>query len=176
MKSRFDLCLDLVLGTEGWYVNHKADRGGATNRGVTQAVYDDWRASRGFPRQPVSGISEDEVRAIYLSRYWLLGKCDQMPAPLDYVHFDGCVNHGQKQAAKFLQRALGVADDGVIGPKTLAAVRQDDAAGNIGTVCSNIIDQREDFYHKLVTNDPTQKVFLKGWLNRIVEVRGKVLA
>ena len=176
MKSRFDLCLDLVLGTEGGYVNHKADRGGATNRGVTQAVYDDWRASRGFPRQPVSGISEDEVRAIYLSRYWLLGKCDQMPAPLDYVHFDGCVNHGQKQAAKFLQRALGVADDGVIGPKTLAAVRQDDAAGNIDTVCQDILKQRWGFYNDLASKDPSQKAFLKGWHARVAEVNARVLA
>lgn len=66
---------------------------------------------------------------------------NSMSPSLDYVHFDGCVNHGIKQASKFLQRALGVEDDGAIGPKTLSAVRQDDAAGRIEEVCNNILDQ-----------------------------------
>lgn len=174
--TRFEECLSKVLKHEGGYSNHAADKGGATVAGITQATYDQWRASRGFGRQPILGISPDEVKAIYKARYWLLGKCDQMPPPLDYVHFDGCVNHGIGQAAKFLQRALGVEADGVIGPKTLAAVRQDDAAGRIDEVCANILDQREDFYHKLVEKDPSQKAFIKGWMNRIVGVREKVLA
>lgn len=176
MKTRFEESLAFVLKHEGGYSDHPADKGGATNMGITQASYDDWRAGQGFPRQPVSGISGEEVKKIYLSRYWKLGKCDQLPPPLDYVHFDGCVNHGIKQASKFLQRALGVEDDGAIGPKTLSAVRQDDAAGRIDEVCGNILDQREDFYHKLVEKDPSQKAFIKGWMNRIVGVREKVLA
>jgi lysozyme family protein len=174
--TRFEECLALVLGHEGGYSNHAADKGGATSSGITQAVYDEWRAGRGFGRQPVLDISADEVKMIYKARYWLLGKCDQLPAPLDYVHFDGCVNHGPGQAAKFLQRALCVAADGVVGPKTLAAVREDDAAGRIEDICANILDQREEFYHRLVEKDPTQKAFIRGWLNRIVAVRGKSMA
>jgi lysozyme family protein len=169
--TRFEQCLALVLKHEGGYSDHPADKGGATNRGITQAVYDDWRIGQGFPRQPVSGIAANEVSKIYLSRYWKLGKCDQLPTPLDYVHFDGCVNHGNKQAAKFLQRALGVEDDGAIGPKTLAAVRQDDAVGSIELVCESILSQREDFYQALTENKPHQKVFLAGWNNRIRNIR-----
>lgn len=172
--SRLRTCLEFILKWEGGYVNHPSDKGGATNRGITQAVYDDWRAGQGIPRQPVSGISGDEVKKIYLARYWKLGKCDQLPPPLDYVHFDGCVNHGNKQAAKFLQRALGVEDDGAIGPQTLAAVRQDDAAGRIEEVCENILDQREAFYQALTENKPHQKVFLRGWLSRVSQIREKV--
>lgn len=174
--TRFDLCLELVLGHEGGFTANKADRGGATNFGVTQAVYDDWRIGQGFGRQPVSGISGDEVRSIYMSRYWLLGKCDLMPAPLDYCHFDGAVQHGVGQAAKFLQRALGVEADGAIGPKTLAAVQEEAAAGRIDDICSDILDQREEFYERLVARDPSQKAFIKGWHARIAGVRGKVLA
>lgn len=174
--TRFEQCLNYVLGIEGGYTNHNADRGGATNRGVTQSVYDDWRISKGFGRQPVSGISMDEVKAIYLSRYWLLGKCDRLPAPLDYIHFDGCVNHGVGQAAKFLQRALGVAADGAIGPVTLRAVEEEDKAGHTDTICQDILHQREEFYDKIADRDPTQAVFLKGWHNRVAEVRARVLA
>lgn len=176
MSTRFDQCLARVLEHEGGFSDHPADKGGATNRGITQAVYDDWRSSRGFPRQPVSGISGDEVRSIYLARYWLLGKCDQLPAPLDYVHFDGCVNHGIGQASKFLQRALGVVADGAIGPITLAAVREEDRAGRVDDICASILDQREEFYTRLTIKDPKQSVFLKGWLGRIVGIRGRGLA
>ena len=176
MNSRFEECLPLILKHEGGYSDHPADKGGATNRGITQTVYDEWRIGQGFSRQPVSGISAAEVGKIYFSRYWKLGKCDQLPIPLDYVHFDGCVNHGVKQAAKFLQRALGVTDDGAIGPKTLDAVRQDDVYGTIELVCTSILDQREQFYQTLTENKPHQKVFLKGWLARVVDVREKVMA
>ena len=172
--SRFDECLSHVLKYEGGYVNHPNDKGGATNHGITQSVYDDWRISRGFPRQPVSGISKDEVKAIYLARYWILGKCQHLPAPLDLVHFDSGVNHGLTQAAKFLQRALDVADDGVIGPMTLNALKEDTEGGNVDYLCHRILDQREDFYTSLAAKKPSQKVFLKGWMNRITEVRGLV--
>lgn len=176
MSPRFNQCLEVVLGHEGGYSNNQNDRGGATNCGITQAVYDDWRVGKGFGRQPVNGISGDEVKAIYFSRYWLLGKCDQLPAPLDYVHFDGCVNHGVGQAARFLQRALCVAADGAIGPITLAAVREKDCAHSIDNVCDDILHQREEFYDRLAETDPRQKVFLKGWHNRIADVRQKGLA
>ncbi len=173
--TRFEQCLEFVLRHEGGYSNHPADKGGSTFGGITQATYDDWRIGQGFGRQPVVGISSAEVKAIYKARYWILGKCDKLPAPLDYVHFDSCVNHGTGQAAKFLQRALGVTDDGAIGPKTLAAVREDDAACRIEQVCTNILDQRESFYLKLAEKDPKQKAFIRGWLNRITDVRAKVL-
>jgi lysozyme family protein len=165
-----------VLGAEGGYSDHKSDRGGKTNFGITQSVYDEWRIGKGFGRQPVVGISGEEVKQIYLSRYWMLGKCDRLPAPLDYVHFDGCVNHGKTQAAKFLQRALGVEDDGAIGPKTLAAVREEDLAGRTDTICDDILHQREEFYDRLAERDESQKVFLKGWHNRLAHVRKLILS
>lgn len=174
MKPRFETCLEYVLGNEGGYSNHKSDKGGATNRGITQSVYDDWRISSGLGRQPVSGISNDEVKAIYLSRYWILGKCNRLPAPLDYVHFDGCVNHYIGQAARFLQRALGVTDDGHIGPVTLRAVEEEMHAGNVESVCKDILTQREAFYRRIVERDPSQAVFLKGWHNRIADVKGRL--
>jgi len=175
MRTRFEENLELVLKHEGGYVDHPADKGGATNRGITQAVYDTWRAGQGIGRQPVSGISGEEVAAIYKARYWLMGKCDKMPAPLDYVHFDGCVNHGVQQATKFLQRAIGVEADGVIGPKTLAALQEDVSVGYADEICRSILDQREAFYQRIVERNPSQKAFIRGWLSRLVSIRERVL-
>lgn len=165
--ARFDECLNFVLGVEGGYSNHSADRGGATNLGVTQEVYDDYRSGKGLCRIPVSGISAIEVNDIYRTRYWKPIMGDQLPPGVDLVVFDAAVNHGVRQASKFLQRALGVDDDGIVGKATIKAAHEDDAAGNTPKVISNIIDQRRDFYAMLVAKNASQKVFLAGWNNRL---------
>lgn len=172
--SRFDNCLAFVLKREGGYCDHPADKGGATNKGVTQAVYDDYRTRAGKGRLPVSGISSDEVRDIYFIRYWLPCKAGSLPSGVDLAHFDASVNHGVRQAALFLQRALGVQDDGIIGPKTIAAAMADEQAGLSHNVVAAMIDERKDFYWMLVEKDPTQEAFIEGWLNRLRELTKEV--
>jgi lysozyme family protein len=169
--SRFDECLSLVVGAEGGYSNDESDHGGATDHGVTQKVYDEWRSGRGLASAPVAGISSGEVRALYSDLYWERGRCDFLPAPLDYVHFDGCVNHGVGQAAKFLQRALQVTADGDVGPATLQAVKEESDAVQIDQIVMLILALRDDFYEQLASHDLTQLRFLVGWHNRIDLVR-----
>ena len=169
--TRFQECLKLVLGSEGGYSNDKDDRGGATNCGITQAVYDNWRITHGLGRSPIAGISGDEIELIYGDLYWKPSRCQFLPAPLDYVQFDGAVNHGVGQAAKFLQRALQVTADGSIGPATLQAVKEEQEAGQIGVIIDSILDQRGRFYDELAERHPEQAKFLKGWRNRLASVK-----
>ena len=169
--SRFDYCLQFVLGVEGGYVNDPNDHGGATKAGITQAVYDDWRVGKSLCRLPITGISAFEINAIYRDRYWLPICGDKLPHGIDLVTFDAAVNHGVRQASKFLQRALGVDDDGFIGPKTVGAAIVDDAAHLTTKVIADILDQRTDFYDNLVLRDNSQKKFLNGWHNRITKLR-----
>lgn len=169
--TRFQECLKLLLGSEGGYSNHKADRGGATNSGITQIVYDNWRIAHGLGRNPVTGISGEEIELIYGDYYWKPSRCQYLPAPLDYVQFDGAVNHGVGQAAKFLQRAVQVTADGSIGPVTLQAVKEEREAGQTMTVVDSILEQRGRFYDSLVAAHPDQSVFLDGWHNRLAHVR-----
>ena len=82
--------------------------------------------------------------------------------PTGEVYFDCCVNTGAKQSNKFLQRAVGTEPDGVIGPKTLAAIQKSDAY----KLAFKIIDQRQTFYENLAYNKVSLKKFLKGWTNR----------
>ena len=165
--SRFDQCLKFVLEREGGYVCNSSDRGGATNHGVTQSVYDDYRVRAGRNRQPVIGIDAAEIADIYRLRYWKAVHADKLPRPVDLAVFDAAVNHGPRQAILFLQRAVGADDDGVIGPQTIAAVQADDKAGLSASVASAIVVMRREFYQKLVARDVTQKKFLKGWNNRL---------
>lgn len=115
--------LDFVLQQEGGYTDDPADPGGATNYGITQAIYSDWRRSEALPPGNVKSIQRHEVEAIYHQRYWQLGRCSQMRDRVAVAHFDCAVHCGPYAAAKILQRAAGVKDDGIIGPVTLAAVR-----------------------------------------------------
>lgn len=168
--SRFSTCLAFVLKKEGGFVDHPNDRGGPTNQGVTQKNYDAYRAQRKREPQSVRLITSDEVAEIYRNNYWRSIRADNLPPPLDLVVFDAAVNHGVKQASKFLQRALGVADDGVIGPQTIRAAHSDAAAGMTYKVAKDIIAQRSRFYDRLVQADASQQVFLAGWNNRLADL------
>ena len=165
--SRFDQCLKFVLEREGGYVCDSSDRGGATNCGITQATYDDYRVRAGRNRQPVIGINATEIADIYRLRYWKAVHADQLPRPVDLVVFDAAVNHGTRQAILFLQRAVGAEDDGVIGPQTIAAVQADHKAGLSVSVAAAIIVLRREFYQRLAVKDPSQKRFMAGWNNRL---------
>lgn len=151
----FDTAFDRVIGHEGGYSDHPDDPGGQTMWGVTIAVA---RANgyagamRDMPREVAKGI--------YRSQYWDKVQADSMPFAVAFQVFDAAVNHGTGQAAKFLQRAAGVADDGIIGPKTLAAV----AARGAAALLLLFNAEREQFY----TDLKTWPSFGKGWSRRVV--------
>lgn len=161
-QARFERSLELVLKHEGGFVNHPADPGGATNKGVTQATYDGWRRSQALPSRSVKHITVAELTAIYRKSYWLAASCDELPAGVDYMVFDLAVNSGPGRAAKFLQEAVRVTADGQIGPATLAAVRTLPPS----EVVLRMRNRRERFYRGLSTF-PT---FGKGWIRRLTEV------
>jgi lysozyme family protein len=145
------------------YVNIPADRGGETKYGVAQNAN---------PNIVVRDLDLCGAMEVYFNDYWLKGVCDRLPYPLSLMHFDGCVNHGTTRAARFLQRAAGVVDDGKIGRMTLAAVNKTDQL----VLLRSISDQRFHFYNNIVKNNPSQSIFLKGWLRRITEVTDYSLA
>lgn len=160
--------LDHVLVHEGGFVNHPKDPGGATNRGVTQAVYDGWRKAQGLAPRSVKLIVAGEVEAIYDAQYWDAVKADDLPGGIDYAVFDFAVNSGPSRAIRFLQSVLGVATDGVIGVVTLAAARAADAVTVINALCDNRLA-----FLKGLSTWPT---FGDGWRNRVKEVRADALA
>jgi len=165
MKANFEKSLDLVLVHEGGYVNHPADPGGATMKGVTQAVYDGYRKMQGRPKQSVRLIGEDELLAIYKFQYWDKVHGDMLPAGLDYAVFDFAVNSGVGRASKYLQAVLGVAQDGQIGVRTLGAIH------NTHWVINTLCDRRMSFLRNL----RTFMTFGRGWTRRVQGVRAHAL-
>jgi lysozyme family protein len=163
----FSSALPFVLKWEGGFVNNPNDPGGATNQGITQAVYDNWRARQGAPSQSVQLISSTEVQAIYESGYWLPARCDLLDTPLHLVQFDTAVNMGVGRSVRFLQQAVNCGVDGDFGPGTQAAVQQCDQ----GQTVINYCNEREAYYRALTQKNPKLAEFLAGWLNRLNALR-----
>jgi lysozyme family protein len=166
----FEKALPFVLRWEGGYVNHPADPGGATNKGVTQKVYSNWLRRQGRADADVRNLGDADMAAIYEDGYWTPAHCAELPAPLDQVQFDTAVNMGVGRAVRFLQEAVGAGVDGGFGPATRKCVEQADSATAVG----RYLDIRERFYRNLAEEKPHLGVFLKGWLNRLEALRSVV--
>jgi lysozyme family protein len=163
----FVASLPFVLRWEGGLVDHPSDPGGRTNRGVTQRVYDRWRAQRALPPRDVAQIEDAELHALYEADYWLPPRCDLLQRKLDLVQFDTSVNMGPARAVRLLQAALGCGVDGAFGPETQRACADCDPASAI----SAYLDARLAYYRRLVAKRPELAVFLKGWCNRVNALR-----
>lgn len=150
MNSLFDSYFERLIGHEGGYVNNPKDPGGETRFGISK---------RSYPHLDIKNLTLAEAKAIYRRDYWDRMHGDRLPAGLAFDVFDTAVNSGIGQSIRFLQRAVGVADDGVIGPLTLGAVQRRDAE----SVQARFNGERLEFMAKLSTWD----TFGRGWARRI---------
>lgn len=167
MQSNFPFCLKEVLKHEGGWADHPKDPGGATMKGITIGTYSQWKGRRASKAE-LRAIPDEEVAAIYKRNYWDKVRGDDLPSGLDFVAFDAAVNSGPSRGAKWLQQGLGVAADGQIGPKTLAAAESADAK----TAIIAATNARFAFLRSL----RTWPHFGKGWTRRVDDVRKKALA
>lgn len=189
--ANVDILLPFILKYEGGFVNDPADSGGATNKGVTIAT---WR-SVGYDKdgdgdidvQVLKLISNKDVRDRVLKpHYWDRWKANQIQSQkianilVDWVWASGA------NGIKIPQRLLGVAVDGIVGAKTLAAVN----AADPDVLFDRIYQARETFlrditnqsiasYEKKINRKATnaelmkytKKRFIKGWLNRLAAIK-----
>ncbi|MBV9735794.1 MAG: hypothetical protein JO209_07770 [Acidisphaera sp.] len=153
-----------VIGAEGGYTDDPADpgnwTGGACGRGVCRGT--NWGISAAaYPTLDIAGLSEDAAQAIYRRDYWAPLQADALPPPLALLVFDAAVNNGVGRAARWLQTAAGVAADGQVGPRTLAAVQAQ--SGNGAALCAEFQAQRLVYMAAL----PTWRSFGLGWARRL---------
>ncbi|MEG1501982.1 MAG: glycosyl hydrolase 108 family protein [Synergistaceae bacterium] len=182
MKS-LEKSLHFVFGSEGGYSNHLSDKGGATNMGITHGTLSKAYSLRIVNHKDVTKLTREEASNIYQALYWNPSKSNKMPEPLCTLHFDAAVNHGVGGAGKLLQRtinnyakkagiALTLKVDGAVGARTLAGLFLCiEYKNNLKLICEIYVNEREKLFHTIVKNNPTQKVFLRGWLNRVEKNR-----
>ena len=159
--DNFKKSLAFVLIDEGGNNDDPLDKGGRTSRGVTQREYTAWREEQLLPDKDVWTAPESDIEEIYHDEYWN-PYCDNFPSGIDYIYFDMAVNAGPHRAAVLLQRALGLTEDGRIGPVTREAV----AAADPFQLVHHYTDIKQNYYRAIVYDRPDQNRFLHGWLNR----------
>ena len=161
-----------ILKWEGGFVDHKADKGGATNMGVTIAT---WRQN-GYDKDGDGDIDvidlklltkQDVINRILKPHYWDRWKADQIVSqPIANILVDWVWGSG-KWGIIIPQRLLGVEADGVAGQQTITAVNKQSPAD----LFARIKTARLTFLNDIVKNNPSQRVFLKGWINRLNDLK-----
>jgi lysozyme family protein len=148
--NSFEKAFERTIGHEGSYVWNSQDPGGETKYGISR---------RSYPRENISEMTIERARVIYERDFWVAAKCDEMPDKLAAEVFDAAVNSGIAQASRWLQRSLGVADDGIIGPVTLSAAR----ACAVDATVARFLGWRLAFMADL----STWPSFGRGWARRV---------
>lgn len=152
----FDQAFERLIGHEGGYVNHPDDPGGETNWGITART----ARANGYTG-PMRDLTRDQAREIYRVAYWGRAHADDYDPAIGFQLFDAAVNHGIGNAIRFLQRAVGVADDGKVGAQTVAAINSMQTTD----VLARFNAERLDFYTRL----STWPTFGRGWVRRVAE-------
>jgi len=148
----FDLSFDRLIGNEGGYSNVVGDPGGETNWGISK---------RSYPGLDIADLTRNDAKAIYERDFWKRGRMADYDPAIAFQVFDAAVNHGIETAVRLLQRAAGVADDGHIGPVTIAAVK----AKSVTDMLMLFISERLDFW----THLSTWPTFGRGWCRRAAQ-------
>lgn len=160
----------LILKWEGGFVNDPLDAGGATNMGVTIST---WRQV-GYDKNGDGDIDVDDMKLLtkvdfelVLRIYWDRWKADQINnQSLANILVDWVWGSGA-WGIKIPQRILGLTGDGIVGPKTIAAIN----AANTEKLFAQIYAARINFLEGIVQNRPSQKRFIKGWKNRLADFK-----
>lgn len=146
----FDTAFDRLLGSEGGYVKYKDDPGGETNWGISKRTY---------PHLDIKHLSREEAKTIYRRDFWNRINADKLPDGVAFQTFDFAVNSGIETAVRYLQRAVGVADDGHWGPVSQAAANNATETDMIMALNAERLDY--------MTRLKNWSVASKGWVHRV---------
>jgi lysozyme family protein len=164
MTPEDDDLIDGLLVREGGFSDHPNDRGGPTKWGITAIDLGAWRKlGRAASHAEVRDLTAKDAKAIFVA--WYLKPFAWVGDPaLRAQLVDFGVLHGQTTAIRQLQQVLGVAVDGVAGPRTQAAV----AATDPRLLGNALVGARCHYIAAILERDPTQLVFAIGWYRRAV--------
>lgn len=150
MSDFFDDAINRILSHEGGYVNDPRDPGGETKWGISK---------RSYPTLNIKALTREEAIELYRRDFWNPIQGWTFNEAVSFQLLDAAVNHGMGNAVRFIQRAVGVADDGHVGPITLREIKNTSQCD----LLLGINAERLEFYTKL----STWTVYGKGWVRRV---------
>ena len=101
----FEEIIEVVLEHEGGYVDDPADRGGATNWGVTQKVYEN-HVGYECNKEEIKEMSEEMAKEIYFEKFWKPSRAEQLPEEIRETYFEPVTRGG-------VLKLLGIKGDAV---------------------------------------------------------------
>lgn len=159
--------IPFILKWEGGFANHPNDKGGATNKGITIATFRHFFGS-GATVEQLKAMTDEQWETVFRRGFWNPFKGDGIKSqPVADICVDWAWASGAGTAIKQVQRLLGVKEDGIVGNITLAAIN----AAEPEELFRRIKAARLAFVEAIVRRDPSQRVFLKGWCNRINSIQ-----
>jgi len=174
----FDRCISVVLRREGGYANDPNDKGKETYMGISRRWHPNWN---GWPIIDAHNANcqlkrgefvdnpefDKMVYNFYYNEFWMPLNIDELENPnIALQIFDFAVNAGTVKAIKTAQRLSGVRVDGIIGINTIKAINSLDNAFLI-----RYKHARKEYYTYIVDKDPSQEKFIRGWINRVDEIK-----
>lgn len=172
--SHFDKAFDFTIQYEGGYVNDPDDPGWATKYGI---------AKRFHPNVNIKALTIEQAKAIYKREYWDAINLEAINGQVSMAVFDTAVNIGTFKAVQLLQKSindvstsakepqLSLLEDGILGPRTIAAVN----AADPSSLLIKYLLRRQQYYRLKVQQNPRKQKYFKGWTNRTLALRDKLL-
>ena len=163
-KTTFDQCFERVVSSEGGFQNDPKDRGNWTSgvigsgelRGTKYGI-----SAMSYPNIDIKNLTLENAKDVYEKDWWDRLKLERFSKAVAFQIFDAAVNHGASSAVKMVQRAVGVVADGVVGEKTISAIRKIDPDDFV----LKFLAERIEFFTKV----STFSVYGRGWMNRVAE-------
>ena len=164
----FEQAFQVVVGNEGGFSTNPADpgnwTGGACGKGKCNGTKYGISAAS-YPNLDIAALTLDAAEAIYQRDYWQRVRGDELPPSLALLVFDAAVNSGVSRAIRWLQAVVAVEVDGVLGPKSMAAIAA--CAGKGAAILAEFQVQRIMF----MTSLPTWRTFGLGWARRVCQMQ-----
>lgn len=160
--ASIDDALAYTLKNEGGFSNHPADKGGATNRGITLERYEEYLGRKSTPEE-LKNIDYPTVKAIYNLYYWKVLNLDQiLDQSIATALFDIGVLCGPGTSIRFAQEILGLPATKKADAATIKTLNNTTDEKFIPAFADRVIK----YFNDIVNNKPSQHVFLKGWTRR----------
>jgi lysozyme family protein len=162
MPDMFDKFIERILSHEGGFTKDPKDPGNWTGGRVGIGILRGTKfgiAANTYQDLDIEMLTRPQAIELYRNDFWKRAQCADMPPVVGYQLLDGAVNSGISQALRWVQRSVGVADDGHIGPVTIAAI----ATADKNDVAFKFLSYRLDFMTRL-KNWPNAGT---GWARRI---------
>lgn len=187
--AEFIKAYEKTLKVEGGYANHPADKGGETYKGIARnfwplwagwVIIDQYKESTLFPKNIVHESLDVHVQKFYKDNFWDKIRLSEIEnQDIAEEVFDTGVNMSTNMSVRILQRACNLLNkqgklykditvDGKMGADTLGAVNKNPNPNTLYKLLNILQGAR---YAEIAEKNPSQEVFMLGWLNQRVVIR-----